>query len=53
MLTDEYANKAKHYFAGERREMLPFISSTAQKILEIGCGEANFARVLKAPVPCT
>ena len=51
MLTDEYANKAKHYFAGERREMLPFIPSTAQKILEIGCGEANFARVLKAQRP--
>lgn len=48
MLTDEYANKAKHYFAGERREMLPFIPASAVKILEIGCGEANFARVLKA-----
>ena len=51
MLKDEYANKAKHYFAGERREMLPFIPAAAQKILEIGCGEANFARVLKAQRP--
>ncbi|MGB2224824.1 MAG: class I SAM-dependent methyltransferase [Polaribacter sp.] len=34
------------YFKHYRKEMLPFIPTTATKILEVGCGQANFSSQL-------
>ncbi len=36
----------KQYFRNTRSEMLEFIPTNAQKILEFGCGEANFCAQL-------
>jgi len=35
------------YFSNERKEMLPFIPLECKTILEIGCGEGAFGRLLK------
>jgi len=40
-------NKTTDYFANQRHEMLDFLPPTAKKILDVGCGEANFAYLLK------
>ena len=34
------------YFKHYRKEMLPFIPTTATKIMEVGCGQANFSSQL-------
>jgi len=34
------------YYSNTRQEMLPFIPSSAKKILEIGCGEGHFCEQL-------
>lgn len=39
--------KDHDYFANQRHEMLEFLPLTAKKILDIGCGEGNFAMLLK------
>lgn len=38
--------KDKSYYGHVRPEMLQFVPSTAKKIIEIGCGEANFSNQL-------
>jgi len=38
--------KNKQYYGNTRPEMLKFIPSDAQKILEVGCGEGNFSAQL-------
>jgi 2-polyprenyl-3-methyl-5-hydroxy-6-metoxy-1,4-benzoquinol methylase len=43
-----YANKSATYFGYGRPEMLPFVPSAATHILEIGCGQGEFAANLKA-----
>lgn len=40
-------NKTTDYFANQRHEMLDFLPATAKKILDVGCGEGNFAHLLK------
>lgn len=42
-----YAKSAK-YFKYGRREMLPFVPEKAKVILELGCGEGEFAANLKS-----
>lgn len=44
----DYADKPKRYFHFERREMLHYVSPSARDVLEIGCGEADFASALKS-----
>ncbi len=39
--------KPEAYYSGDRPEMLCYIPRSAKKILEIGCGEGNFALHLK------
>lgn len=38
--------KDKSYYGHTRPEMLPFIPKSAKRILEIGCGQANFSSQL-------
>lgn len=38
--------KDKSYYGHTRPEMLPFIPKDAKRILEIGCGKANFSSQL-------
>jgi len=38
--------KKKTYYTNTRVEMLPFIPSSAKKILEFGCGQGNFSAQL-------
>jgi 2-polyprenyl-3-methyl-5-hydroxy-6-metoxy-1,4-benzoquinol methylase len=45
-LRDIY-QKDEHYFANQRHEMLEFLPSTAKRILDVGCGEGNFASLVK------
>jgi SAM-dependent methyltransferase len=39
----------KTYYAQPRNEIMPFIPSYYTKVLEIGCGEGTFARMLDLP----
>ncbi|MCL2028535.1 MAG: class I SAM-dependent methyltransferase, partial [Bacteroidales bacterium] len=41
-----------NYYNLPRTEMLQYIPSTAQKILEIGCGEAAFSSQIKKRQSC-
>jgi 2-polyprenyl-3-methyl-5-hydroxy-6-metoxy-1,4-benzoquinol methylase len=43
-----YQIKPAPYFKYGRREMLPFMPAHATNVLEIGCGEGEFAATLKA-----
>jgi len=43
-----YQSKPAPYFKYGRREMLPFVPISATRLLEIGCGEGEFAATLKA-----
>lgn len=45
-LRDIY-QKEHDYFANQRHEMLDFLPLNAKKILDVGCGEGNFAQLLK------
>lgn len=49
--TTGYDNKLVTYFKYGRREMLPFVPEGAMRILEVGCGEGEFAANLKAERP--
>ncbi len=46
-----YQNKSAAYFKYGRPEMRPFVPVGAKQILEIGCGEGEFAAGLKAERP--
>ena len=48
MNTTGYNAKSTAYFKYGRREMMPFVPEAALHILEIGCGEGEFAANLKA-----
>lgn len=43
-----YTAKSEAYFEGSRGEMTPFIPDTCVRMLEIGCGNAAFAKHLKS-----
>ena len=42
-----YDEKDSSYFAGERREMLPFVPAEARTILDVGCATGCFGQALK------
>ena len=42
-----YQKQGKAYFQSDRPEMLTYIPSTAKIILEVGCGQGNFGRLIK------
>lgn len=48
MNTTAYQAKPTTYFSSGRSEMLPFIPQGVKHILEVGCGEGEFAANLKA-----
>lgn len=43
-----YSSKGEKYFSSERREMIPFIPTSAKFILEVGCGNGYFSQALKS-----
>tara|TARA_R110002167_G_scaffold11308_9_gene50146 strand:- start:263 stop:907 length:645 start_codon:yes stop_codon:yes gene_type:complete len=43
----DYNNKAQDYFNHERPEMLAYMPKDAKTLLDIGCGEGNFAAHIK------
>jgi 2-polyprenyl-3-methyl-5-hydroxy-6-metoxy-1,4-benzoquinol methylase len=45
-------NYMSNYYMEPRSEMLPFVPISAQKILEIGCGCAEFSLQIKKRQPC-
>lgn len=47
-LMTDYSVKSNMYFRNARREILPFIPTQTTRVLEIGCGEGEFAATLKA-----
>lgn len=40
-------NKADGYYNDKRLEMLEFLADTAEKVLDIGCGNGFFSRLIK------
>jgi len=50
-LDKQYENKPAGYYGLDRVEMLPFIPAAAKKILDIGCGEGGFGKMLKEKDP--
>lgn len=48
----EYQLKKPSYFDHNRSEMLKYISSDALKILEIGCGNGGFGKLVKSKQSC-
>ena len=48
MSDTSYAAKAQTYFANRREEMLAFVPAAARTVLEVGCGNAEFAELLKS-----
>lgn len=40
--------KPPKYYSGARREMLDFIPSGSSRILDVGCGQGEFARLVKS-----
>ena len=47
MESNQYSDKEAYYFHQHRNEMIPFIPSHAQSLLEVGCGSGAFASNLK------
>lgn len=43
----DYSDKVEGYFSCTRKEMLPFIPTSAHLILDIGCGDGSFGAALK------
>lgn len=46
-MTQNHPPKKPHYYSRARSEMLPFLPSKIGTMLDIGCGEAEFARLVK------
>lgn len=45
--TERHDINDRHYFSNARAEMLPFIPTTARRVLDIGCGSGAFATSVK------
>ncbi len=43
--------KGRQYYQYERKDLLALVPPSAKKILEIGCGEANFGKAIKERNP--
>ena len=48
-----YAGKGRAYFQGVREEILPLISHSNGRVLDVGCGEGATLAWLKGIHPCT
>ena len=46
-MVNEEARKPDFYYDGDREDMFKFVPADAKVILEVGCGEGNFAYALK------
>jgi 2-polyprenyl-3-methyl-5-hydroxy-6-metoxy-1,4-benzoquinol methylase len=46
-MTTPQERKPDFYYEGDREDMLKFVPADAKVILEVGCGEGNFAYALK------
>jgi len=44
----DYENKAANYFGNIRHEMLEFLPKKLNTLLDVGCGEGNFANFIKS-----
>lgn len=42
-----YENKPQGYYYNVRKEMLKYLPETANKILDIGCGNGSFSSLVK------
>jgi 2-polyprenyl-3-methyl-5-hydroxy-6-metoxy-1,4-benzoquinol methylase len=51
-LSSGYVNKEDTYFQHEREEMLPFLPPNFQTVLEIGCGNGAFGKLVKTKYNC-
>lgn len=40
-------SQSQEYYVNSRSEMLPFVPTSAKKILDVGCGQGDFAMLLK------
>lgn len=49
----EYLSKNNSYFQHNRVEMLKFIPKDSKTILEIGCGNGAFGKIVKENIECT
>lgn len=47
-LAADYAGKAGSYYVNSRPEMLAYVPANARRVLEVGCGSADFAALLKS-----
>lgn len=43
----DYENKPEGYYNNIRHEMLKYIPNTATKLMDVGCGDGSFGKVLK------
>lgn len=51
MVDASYSGKYEEYFEYPRREMLDFVPVGTRRLLEVGCGSASFAVLLKQRAP--
>lgn len=49
---ESYADKGQQYFANARREILPLIPKTRDRVLEIGCGSGETLAMLRSERGC-
>jgi len=52
MNVKKYKEKSDSYFVITREEMGPFVSRTAEKIIEFGCGNGAFGKFIKSKINC-
>jgi 2-polyprenyl-3-methyl-5-hydroxy-6-metoxy-1,4-benzoquinol methylase len=50
-LSENYAVKPEDYYDCARTEMIPFISKSSRKVLDIGCSSGKFGALLKEERP--
>lgn len=52
MLDKEYSDKAEHYYAHERSEMLKYIPQNVKYVLDVGCSSGGFGNAIKKRFNC-
>jgi SAM-dependent methyltransferase len=51
-LAQDYAAKGADYYKHPRPEMVPFIPQSCRRILDVGCGNGEFAAYVKSKLSC-
>jgi SAM-dependent methyltransferase len=51
-LAQDYAVKTPDYYRQPRSEMLPFLPASCHRLLDVGCGNGEFAVAVKARLHC-